>query len=194
MSRVPRAADDDAPLRSIVGAGVAGGLLAYLLSYVLTYAVASGPIRDSLASTVVEFLTGDPQVWKLAGWVLYNAHFVDVIVPGLLGGGNAVDFIAASDALSGVLYVVPPLVLLATGVGVVRAVGVTEAVAGLRAGAAVTMGYLPLVVGGALLFQIGAGDASAGPDLITAVGLAGVVYPAVFGGLGGALATAVGGR
>jgi hypothetical protein len=174
--------------RRLAVAGAAAGVAASLLAYVLTYAVASGPVRNSLASTLVDFLTGDPQVWRLVGCVFYNAHFADAVVPGLLGGGNAVDFVAQSRALPGLLYVVPPLVLPAAGVGAGRAVGATDVGGGLRAGVAVTAGYLPLAAIGTVLFEVSAGDAAAGPDPVTAVLLAGVVYPVAFGGLGGAVA------
>jgi len=39
---------------------------------------------------------------------------------------------------------------------------------------------------GAFLFRYTVGDGSVAPDLITAVLLAGAVYPAVFGAIGGA--------
>ena len=54
-----------------------------------------------------------------------------------------------------------------------------------RNGAAVMLGYLPLSVIGAVLFAVSVGDATAGPDLVTAVLLAGMVYPLVFGAVGG---------
>jgi len=42
---------------------------------------------------------------------------------------------------------------------------------------------------GALLFRYSVGDGSVAPDLVTAVLLAGAVYPALFGAVGGAGAT-----
>jgi len=55
------------------------------------------------------------------------------------------------------------------------------------AGATVIVGYLPLAVLGALAIGHTFGEGiTVAPDLITAVALAGVVYPAFFGAVGGA--------
>jgi hypothetical protein len=57
---------------------------------------------------------------------------------------------------------------------------------------AVVAGYLPLAVVGVFAFTVSIESASAAPDLAPAVLLAGVVYPLVFGTLGGAARGALG--
>lgn len=168
--------------------GVAAGVGAYLLGYFVVYLVTASTIRNSVAAGVLEFLTGEPGTWKLVGWVLYSAHFVDVLVPGLLGGSNAVSLIDAAEAIPGWLRAVPVVLLVGAGVALALGDRTSTVGAGARAGAAVVLGYLPLAAVGAFVFTIRVGEATARPDLVPAVGVAGVVYPLVFGALGGALA------
>ena len=105
----------------------------------------------------------------------------------------AVNFIAETESLSPVLYLLPPAVLTAAGIATARIDGATDIGRAVRVGTAVVLGYLPLAVLGAVLFTVSAGDSGQGaPTLLTAVVLAGVVYPAVFGSVGGAIATVVG--
>ncbi|SDY41167.1 hypothetical protein [Halobellus clavatus] len=173
--------------------GAAGGALAFLLTYALTYAVAGQQLSNSLASRVLELATGDPGTWKLVGWVFFNAHYVTTEVPGLFGS-TAVNLVGRGDTFPGWLFLLPPVVLLIAGavVGVVsRADG---ALSGSVAGVTTTVTYLPLALVGAFLFSIPVGDASAGPTLVTAILLAGLAYPLVFGAVGGALGSFAGGE
>jgi hypothetical protein len=174
-----------------LGLGAAGGAVAFVLGYLFTYVLTSSEIRNSVAQQLVEFATGDPGTWKIVGWVFYNGHFVSTNVPGLFGT-SSVNLIGEVEAFSAVLYVIPPLLLLAAGVFAGRQASADDPASGATSGALVLAGYLPLAVVGAFLFVISAGDTSAGPDLITAVLLAGAVYPAVFGAVGGAVAGATG--
>jgi hypothetical protein len=122
--------------------------------------------------------------------VFYNAHAVDTRVPSLVGSARLTNLISQADGGSlSLLYVVPPVLLIAAGFAVSRVVGATEPTDGAKAGAFVLAGYLPLAVIGAFLFRYTVGDGTIAPDLITAVLLAGMVYPAVFGAVGGAGAT-----
>jgi hypothetical protein len=56
------------------------------------------------------------------------------------------------------------------------------------AGASVAVGYLPLSLLGIVVFEVSLGSSSGGPDPVLAVGLAGVVYPVVFGTIGAVVA------
>jgi hypothetical protein len=55
-------------------------------------------------------------------------------------------------------------------------------------GAAIVAGYLPLAFLGALLFEISQAGTSFSPDIFAAVLLAGIVFPAFLGAIGGYLA------
>ncbi|MFW6318456.1 MAG: transporter [Halorubrum sp.] len=175
----------------IVG-GAAAGAAAYVLGYLVAYVTQASAIEDQLAefNAFADLFGGDPiPTWQAVGWVFYNGHFVDTRVPSLAGGSQVTNLISQADGGSlSLLYVVPPVLLLLAGLVASRVAGATAPVDGAKTGALVLVGYLPLAVIGALLFRYSVGDGTVAPDLVTAVLLAGAVYPAAFGGLGGAAA------
>ncbi|QCJ46380.1 MULTISPECIES: transporter [Haloprofundus] len=173
------------------GGALVGGI-AYAFGYAMTYVVASSEIQNSGAQQLLEVLTGESATWKAVGWVFYNAHFVDTDIPGLFGASRAVNFVAEVEAFPTMLYVLPPVLLLLAGAAVARTAGVTDPTGGAKAGAAVLLGYFALSVAGAFAFAVPVGQtATAEPDFVAAVLVAGVVYPAVFGTLGGVVAGTV---
>ena len=172
-----------------LGVAALGGVLAYLVGYALTYAVVGQEVSNSLASRVLEIATGDPGTWQLVGWVFYNAHYVPVEVPGPFGS-TSVNLVG--ETFTSFLLLIPPLGLFVGGVAIAILSDIEGLVAGGVAGVAITLGYLPLALVGAVAVGIDIGDATAGPTLVAAVLLAGLVYPLVFGGIGGAVGGAVG--
>ncbi|WP_336024812.1 transporter [Halobellus salinisoli] len=175
-----------APNGRTLGTATVAGVLSYLVTYALTYAMTGQQIANSLAARVLELATGDPGTWKLVGWVFYSAHYVTSEIPGLFGS-TSVNLISRGDAFSPALFVLPPVILLIAGALVAVAARAESPLSGAVGGASVALGYLPLAIAGALAFSISVGDSNAGPTLVTAVLLAGIVYPLVFGGVGGAL-------
>jgi len=175
----------DTSTTRIAGGGLAGGIAAWILGYLVVFVLHGSNIRNSFGTEVLELFTDDPVTWKLVGWLFYNAHNVAVQVPGILGiGGGSVNFVSgAEEASLTVLFLVPPLLLLAAGV-VAAWNTADEPTTAARNGAGITLGYFPLSLAGAFLFSIGGEDA-AGPVLVTAALLAGLVYPLVFGAIGG---------
>lgn len=180
-----------------VGTGGAVGAAAYGLGYLVTYVTQRGLVQDRIRgfNAIAELFGGDPiPVWKAVAWLLYNAHFVVTEVPGF-GGTRTENFIATADEGSLVLlYLVPPLALLAAGAAVALLSTARTPGAGGAGGALVVVGYLPLAVGVAIVSGYAVGDGTVAPDLVTATLLAGVVYPLVFGAVGGAAVGAVVGR
>lgn len=169
-----------------MGVGAAAGALAWLLGYLLTYVVTSGRIREfqgSFLGQVADLFGLEVPTWRVVGWVFYNAHFVDTVAGG--GTGSA---IGGDGGFTPLLYVVPPLVLLAAGLAVGRASGSGDAATGALAGSSVLLGYLPLSVLGVFLFETTLAGAAVGPSLAPGILLAGVLYPAVFGAVGAGLA------
>ena len=170
------------------GAGV--GIVTWIVGYVLTYLVVAPDIRDSSINRLVEAFGGAPATYEMVGWVFFNAHFVDVDAPSLIGGAGSANLISQADGGSlSLLFVLPPLLLIVAGVVAGRAADASDPDGGARAGAFVLAGYLPLAVVGAFLFRYTVGDGSVAPTLVTAVLLAGVVYPVVFGAIGGAVSS-----
>ena len=176
--------DTTADTRRAVGGGLAGGIAAWVVGYLVVYLLNASEIENSLGSGVLEALTNENVTWKLVGWLFYNAHNVTIKTPGFFGQ-SAQNFVAGSEeAALTALFVLPPVLLLAAGV-VVAWNTAADPTSAARNGAAVVLGYLPLSIAGAVLFAVSVGDATAGPDLVTAVLLAGLVYPLVFGAVGG---------
>ena len=190
-TRSPTTTASARPDGRTLGVAALGGVLTYLVGYALTYAAVGQEVSNSLAARVLEIATGDPGTWQLVGWVFYNAHYVSVEVPGLFGS-TSVNLVG--ETFSTALLVVPPLVLVAGSVAVAVLGGVESPVAGAVAGVAVVLGYLPLAVVGAVAVGIDIGDATAGPTLVPAILLVGLVYPLVFGAAGGAVGGVVADR
>ncbi|WP_435093020.1 transporter [Halorubrum sp. N11] len=171
----------------IVG-GAAGGAVAYVLGYLVVYVTQSTRIEEELSGInfFADLFGGDPiATWQAVGWLFYNAHFVDIDSPSLIGGAQSTNLITQADGGS-LLFVLPPLLLFVAGVVAARSAGASKPAEGAQAGAFVLAGYLPLAVVGAFLFRYAAGAGTVAPDLVTAVLLAGAVYPAAFGAIGGA--------
>jgi hypothetical protein len=167
--------------------GLASGVAAWLLGYLVVYLASSGRIRNSIGSQLLNELAGGDATWKLVGWLFFNAHFVDVVLDAPVLGVSTLDLIAQYGGSATYLYAVPPALLLAGGLLIGYDAG-TEGIGDATVtGFLLVPGYLLLSVAGALLFTVGSGDATAAPDLVAAILLAGLVYPALFGAVGSAL-------
>lgn len=132
------------------------------------------------------------------GWVFFNSHFVETITEADFlgfGGSTAVSFIG-SDGFTPLLYLIPVALLVGAGLAVGRSKGVTETVDGAVAGVFVLPPYLVLSAIGAVVFRVsteGLGSSFSGqPELLPAILLAGLVFPAVFGVIGGVIAANTG--
>ncbi len=166
----------------------AAGVVAWLVGYLFTYLLVATDIETSPLNRLVELFEGDSATYELVGWVFYNAHLVDISYEGVSIFTPPRSFIGGEDGFTVLLYLVPPALLLIVGLAIGRYRGVTEPNDGAITGALVTPGYLILSVVGVFLFTVSVGGASGAPDLIPAIAVAGLVYPVVFGALGGVLA------
>lgn len=175
--------------RASIAAGAVAGAVVYVVGYLVTYLWRGGSVEESLQAynAVVDFLGGDPiPAWQAVGWLYYNAHSVAFTTPALGGGRTAQNLVADGNAPM-LLYLVPVVVLLLAGFVVVRYADAADAESGARAGVTVTAGYAVLAVVGLFVFRYSVGDATVHVDYALGVLLAGVVYPVVFGALGGVL-------
>ncbi len=177
------------------GIAAASGVVAYVLGYLVVYVTQRSWVDEQLRTinVVADLFGGDPiPSWQGIGWLFYNAHFVDTEIPAL-GGTQVRNFIAtADDGSLTLLYLVPPLLLVAAGFATASLAGVRDPGESAPLGGLVAVGYLPLTILGAFAFRYAVGDGSVTPDLLTAVVIAGVVYPVAFGAAGGAIAGVVG--
>lgn len=190
---------------------------AYLVGYLLTFAWLGGRTAE-MAGTIhatVRYggesaVTSQPTLAMLlgdgggaattwAGWLFYSAHLVpfSVDVADLPASGSATVpnvVLAAEAPLVGALFAVPPLLL--AGAGALAARGAPDGAgllpAATRRGMLVAIGYVPLAVAGALAFVATPAiwrRGAVAPDPLLSVLLMGLLYPVLFGGLGGWLST-----
>jgi hypothetical membrane protein len=182
-----------------VGRGAIFGAIAYAVGYLAAFTVASGKVGES----VPEFVPA----WKAAWWFLYNSHFSDITLSasGVISGTDTGSFVGNStDPAVQLLYLVPPVFLIIGGALLARNVGLAgDTTEAAKAGALVVVSYLPLaVVGVFLTTHSGTSSASAGfvdasvsveysIQLLPAFLLTGLLYPLVFGAIGGGAASAL---
>lgn len=174
--------------REALLAGAGAGAAAYVAVYVLTFLLVRGEARRQFGETV--------PTWKVVGWYQYNAHFVDLVSSqsiGPFGGAEAVSLIAESSGSTGtLLYVLPPLALLAAGAGVAVYLDAPELASAATGGAATVLGYGLLTVLGAVAVAHTVEGSFLGVDLsatvrvpvVEAFVVAGLLYPAVLGTAG----------
>jgi hypothetical protein len=183
--------------RASIAPGAVAGVGAYLLGYLATYATQAGAVRERLSAlNFLANLFGGEAVaaWQAVGWYLYNAHFVATVSPAFGGGTRLSNLLASADAGLGYLYAVPPLALAVAGATVAVLDGADDPTDGAVAALGVVLAYAALAAVGTVAFAYGVGDAgSVHPDYVTGALLAGVVYPAAFGSIGGAIGSLIGG-
>jgi hypothetical protein len=176
------------PTTDTVGPGALVGTAAFVFGYLVTHLWQAVNVRESLETYnfFAELFGGSAiPTWKAVGWLFYNAHLVPFTYPE--GGGRAsADFIAGGDAPT-LLYLLPPLLLVVAGFVLTRVANANSTDTGVRAGVGVVAGYVLLAVLGLFVFQHGSGGDSIHPQYALGVLVAGVVYPVLFGGLGGLL-------
>ena len=173
-------------LGAVVGAG------AWIAGYLLAYLFAADELRENVGLQVFQFAleVDDP---TFAAWVFYNAHSVDVGFPGGGAGSVGYNFIATATGPLEALYLLPPLVLVAAGGFVTwrRRDRLRTATDALLGGMTVVVGYLPVSVLGVAVFAADVGGETIRPDPLGAILLAGIVYPAILGAIGGLLVALV---
>jgi hypothetical protein len=188
------ALESDAVTTGTLARGSLAGVGAWLLGYLVAYVLKADAVSEALwgVGFVSQVLGGEAiPAWKGVSWLFLNAHFVATRFPTIAGGTQTTNFVTGEEG-SALLLALPPLLLVAAGLVV------TYGHRGplpewATAGASVALGYLPASALVALLgtHSIGATEATIAADLVTAVLLAGVVYPVVFGALGGAVGAAL---
>lgn len=173
-------------LPPIVPGTLAGGI-AWVLGYLFTYVIAGTQLRESGLNAIIEITEGGSAAYELVGWVFFNAHFVDIVYTGL-GRALPASYIGGDQGFTVLLYGIPPALLIAAGLAISRYEGTAGPVRGAITGGLVTPGYFIGCLLGVFLFRVSALGATGEPDMLTGIILAGIIYPIVFGGIGGAIA------
>lgn len=175
--------------------GAGAGVLAWVVGYLLTYLVVGPSLSDSSVNQLLEAVEGSLPTADVVGWTFFNAHFVDTAIRGLpLVEDSATTFVGGENGFTIILYLVPVGLLLAAGLALARHHRAASPREGAIVGLTVVPGYLLLSVVGALFFKVTGFGATVAPDLGMAVIVAGIVYPALFAGAGGALGGVLEGR
>lgn len=183
-------------ITSNLATGGAVGAAAYVVGYILTF----------VFITIDGVEPGEVDSWKVVGWVFYGEHNVDIETTISAGGRSETETTSifggeiTGDLTSTIpefLYLLlPVVVLVGAGFLVYTMVGrrlETGAAAGV--GASVAVGYLVLAVIGTFLFEASQsaalGEVTFGPEMTTGILVAGIVYPVVFGAIGGVVGRSV---
>ncbi len=185
---------DDLPLID----GAIAGAAAWIAGYLLTALVVLARIDDSELGDISDNVGDAGSGIDYIGWVFFNSHFVDTVVEaGFLGfsASTTVSFIG-SDGFTPLLYLIPVALLVGSGLAVGRSQSVSETTDGAVAGLFVLPPYLLLSAIGTVVFRVSTealgGSFSGQPELLPAILLAGIVFPAVFGAIGGIVAANTG--
>ncbi len=183
-----------------LGRGAAGGALAFPLGYLAIFIVQSGDLPKrlgSVADALAALGVSPPAGWQVVGWYFLGAHNAGIDVSTSVAGQSGSGTVLGD--LGVLQMVVLVLLLVLAGFLVARTAAPRDATEGAKAGLPFVPGYLVLTVVLALASSWSFSESAAGvsasastaPEPLPAVLLAGILYPAVFGALGGAAAGGV---
>lgn len=178
----------DRQLGQSIVSGFLAGIGAWIAGYVVMYLAIASEVRESPLHQMIEFLQGEPATYETVGWVFYNAHFVPTIFRNVpLAGTRTVTYIGDGNEFSPLLYLIPIVALVATGIVIAWYHQAESPTDGAVAGLSVAPAYFLLSVIGVFVFTVTVGEAQGSPELLPAIALAGVAYPIVLGATGGAI-------
>ena len=167
------------------------GVLSFVVGYVVVYLWVGRDVEESLEpmEAILRLFEAEPiGTWRVVGWLFYGAHFVETRISAQFGPIETttyVDLISEGSGNLELLYLVPPMLLIIGGFLTVMILGINEIAEGVIFGASITAGYLIVLAVGLVLFAYG----DTRPDPVYALIIAGILYPAVFGAVGGLLGT-----
>ncbi|GAA5058401.1 hypothetical protein ACFFQF_07045 [Haladaptatus pallidirubidus] len=185
------------PLRRAIPASVS----AFLVQYAVVFALFGSRVSSLLRSKTIEpgfgigskslwpLIEPSPAPWKTVGWMLHSAHGTDLIVRlPTYGMSSEIDLVALAGGWVRVLYLLPAVVLFATGYLVAQTSRTYGAHGEDYAGASIVLGYALCYFVSGLVFAVNGDGVGAEPNMFTGLFLGGLFYPVVFGWLGGRVA------
>lgn len=191
------------PVEVPVVTGAIAGALSVVTGYLVTLVVVAIAESDSIFDDLL----------ASAGWVYYNAQFVnaELVIERDEDAGVLEDFFAglaehefnlvtgdgataemvdlAAPAL--LYHLIPVVAFLVAGFVVARRVGAVDGVQGAVAGASLVLGAVVVALLGTFVFTLSDNGAAISPLFLEGVVLAGIAYPGLLGALGGFLSTQV---
>ncbi|MFP8958564.1 hypothetical protein ACLI4Y_17775 [Natrialbaceae archaeon A-CW3] len=172
--------------------GTVAGSAGWVVGYILTYLLAGSTIRSDLRTEILESSTGETLTAELVAWTYVNAHGVATQIPqhGLFSllpaEQNAVTHGGGSEW---VLLLLPPIVLALAGATIsTRRLDTLETHTDAAiVGAMVAVGYLLATIVAVLVSTVPVEGGVIRPAPLESVFVVGIVYPLVFGAVGGIL-------
>lgn len=188
---------DDLPTATSAGYGAMAYVTTYVIFFVLEGSRVTRDFREGFeigAGTTFERLGIDPpSTFEVVGWMFYLAHKASIdITVSAMGQSQSLNMNPGFGDQT-YLLIIPPAVLVAAGYLLASREG-TAGTSPVKLGSSVAIGYLILSVAGVFAFRWSAtitggfgqeATLTVAPELITGTLVAGVVYPVVFGGVGG---------
>jgi len=175
-------------------AGAVAGAAAYVTGMILTFLLLT--IDGEYEFGSAEFAGGGRL--DEVGWLFYSSHFANIEATGsALGAGESDTFNAVSEFQlqfpAVVYYLVPVVLLISASIFVVASLDLWDPSPAdcAQAGTSIVVGYLPLALAGTFLYTasisgLGA-EFSIGPEPLTSILLVGLLFPLLFGAVGGVL-------
>ncbi len=176
--------------------GAVFGAASFLVSYIITLVVVAAAEANDLTDNLIEG----------AGWIYYNAQLADVEISitesdddlgfGALFDGTTINYVTDNQVFgegftlempSVVYHLIPILSLVLFGFLLARYVGVQTTQDGALAGGTIILGSVPLTLIGVFLFSVEEGGSELSPVLSDSVLFVGVLFPLIFGAIGGAI-------
>jgi len=174
--------------------GAVAGAVGYITGLIFTFLLLTidGDVDLDAAAQ------GGAGTLDVVGWFFYSAHFANIEASGStpIGSGSTTgNFVSESSTQipAVIYYLVPAVILIGVGFFVVATLDMWNPSPAdcAQAGATVVLGYLPLALIGIFLFEASVsfpgGEVSQGPELLTSILLAGLLFPLLFGAIGGFL-------
>jgi len=183
------AAKTESEYRPLLEGTIIGGV-AWLVGYVLT-AVAAQPTMDGdPRMEILEAATGQTVTVEALAWTYFNAHLVTTEIP--QGGMFTLlppeqNVLLDGPGLEWVLFSVPPLVLLVGGALVTQRhlERLESPIDGAITGAMIAVGYLLVTIVALLVTTLAVDSGVIRASPFDAILIAGLVYPFLFGAIGG---------
>lgn len=191
---------DGVPTAKSVGYGVASYVVTYAIFFVLKGSEGVQEFRTGFeqgaGSTFQQLGIDPPSAFQVAGWVFYLAHNAGIEISVSAMGQSQTLNMNPGLGQEAYLMAIPPIVLVAAG----YLIASREAPVGAslpKVGASIAAGYVILSLVGVFAFAWtvtitgGFGQEASltvKPQLVMGVLAAGLIYPALFGGIGGFIA------
>ncbi|MFB6103788.1 MAG: hypothetical protein ABEJ57_01700 [Halobacteriaceae archaeon] len=200
------AGSEDTGWRTNLEETVVSGVGSFVLGYVALYVLrgdqimrnfwrgfrATGATRSQLQELGVQV----PEQWKVVGMVYHSVHNADYRFT-LVTESGEVSRTLGRPFLSGkwLPWLIPMAALVVGGYALARRLDIRSPEAAAKAGAGIVAGYAPAAILTVWVFswtetttRLGqTSTMTLGPDLVSTAVFVGVLYPVVFGGLGGHL-------